>query len=262
MNLKNTTIEDLLLVDEMAVVFFYNSIEKSSPSLCVENLSFGNKSNLKREMFHKLIKRVHEGENVASRNIKMLVLNRNNFFNFLEEENGTARKEIHVEDLFVAQNGKDSGPETETTTKIVVSKKISIKGNACVLLFIELGPEISHLDIYEIQRKCRFPEINIPRINIQLTKNKIIIKENIYVLQILKKNITETEMCFFITSRKSTIRNTKITLAAWGIGSICFRSKGLPVLLSITNKKIKVRQMKVMDTVNCLSREEKRDKGK
>ncbi|OIR55574.1 MAG: uncharacterized protein A8A55_3680, partial [Amphiamblys sp. WSBS2006] len=101
-------------------------------------------------------------------------------------------------ELAVTQTGKYAGPETET--RIVVSKKICITGNARVLLFIELGPEISHLNIDEIQRQCRSPWINIPRINIQLTEGKITVRENLYVLQFLKKNITATEMDFFANS--------------------------------------------------------------
>ncbi|OIR55638.1 MAG: uncharacterized protein A8A55_3616, partial [Amphiamblys sp. WSBS2006] len=131
--------------DEAAVDFFYSSMGRSE--LCVEKVSFGNKLNPKSENLLKLIRRVHEGETTAPRKIKMLVLGMDNFFDFLEETNRTAQKEIHVEDLLVTQKGRESGPKTETSTRIFVSKKISIKGNARVLLFVELGPEISHFDI-------------------------------------------------------------------------------------------------------------------
>ncbi|OIR56040.1 MAG: uncharacterized protein A8A55_3214, partial [Amphiamblys sp. WSBS2006] len=167
------------------------------------------------------------------------------------------QKEIHVEDLLVTQGGKDSGPKEGTNTKIIVSKKINIKGNPCVLRFIELGPEISHLDIDKIQKLCRFPRIDIPRINIQVTKNKIVIKENLHVLQFLKKNITATEVSFFTISRKNELKNTKITLAAGEMDRVLFRSKGLSVLLSITNRKISTGYMKVVNTMNCLSDQEK-----
>ncbi|OIR55610.1 MAG: uncharacterized protein A8A55_3644, partial [Amphiamblys sp. WSBS2006] len=118
--------------------------------------------NPKSEPFFKLIERVHGGETTTPRKIKGLVLNRNSFFGFLEEARRIPQRKIHVEELAVTQNGKDTGPETET--RIVVSKKIGIKGNPRVLLFIELGPEISHLNIDEIQRQCLSPEIVIPRI--------------------------------------------------------------------------------------------------
>ncbi|OIR58365.1 MAG: uncharacterized protein A8A55_0836, partial [Amphiamblys sp. WSBS2006] len=185
MNLKNTTIEELFLTDEAALDFFCNS--KGRSVFHVENLSFGSKSNPKNEKILKLIERVHGGENVTPRKIKTLVLSMGNFFDFLEEANRAGQKEIHVEDLLVTQGGKDSGPKEGTNTKIIVSKKINIKGNPCVLRFIELGPEISHLDIDGIQRLCLSPQIDIPRINIQVTKNKIVIKENLHVLQFLKK---------------------------------------------------------------------------
>ncbi|OIR55744.1 MAG: uncharacterized protein A8A55_3511, partial [Amphiamblys sp. WSBS2006] len=147
----------------------------------------------------------------------------------------------------------------ETSTKIVVSKRIGIRGNACVLLFIELGPEISHLNIDEIQRQCRSPEIYMPRINIFLEENKINIRETQYGLRFLKKNITATEVCFFGNKGKNELLNTKITLVAEEMENICFRAKGLSVLSSITNKKINVRQMEVMDTAKCFSNEEKEE---
>ncbi|OIR58380.1 MAG: uncharacterized protein A8A55_0837 [Amphiamblys sp. WSBS2006] len=269
MDLKNTSIEELFLFDEAAVVFFYDSIGRSE--LCVEKLSFGSKSKPQSEKVLKLIERVHMGDNVTPRKIKRLVLGRGNFFDFLEEANRATQKEIHVEDLFVTQKGKDSGPKEGT--RIVVSKKINVKENACVLRFIELGPEISHLEVDEIQRLCRSPEINIPRINIQMTKNKIIIRESLYALQFLKKNITATEVCFFGNKRKNellntkkrpslSLLNTKITFAAEELESIWFRNQGLSVLSSITNKKIIVRHMKVMDTVDCFSNEEKEEARK
>ncbi|OIR55720.1 MAG: uncharacterized protein A8A55_3534, partial [Amphiamblys sp. WSBS2006] len=171
MNLKNTHIEELFLVDEAALVFFYDSIERSE--FYVEKVSFGNKFKQKSEKFLKLIERVHGGEAAAPKKIKRLALNKNNFFSFLEETRRIAQRKIHVEELGVTQGGKETGPETETSTKIVVSKRITIIGNARVLLFIELGPELNHLDIDKIQTQCRSPEIDIPRINIQLTESKI-----------------------------------------------------------------------------------------
>ncbi|OIR55927.1 MAG: uncharacterized protein A8A55_3326, partial [Amphiamblys sp. WSBS2006] len=165
MNLKNTTIEELFLEDEAAVEFFYSSIGKAE--LCVEKVSFGSKSNPQSEEVLKLIERVHMGDNVAPKKIKMLVLGRSSFFDFLEEANRAGQKEIHIEDLAVTQNGKDNGPKTETSTRIVVSKRINIRGNTRVLLFIELGPEISHLNIGEIQKQCRSPRIDMPKINIR-----------------------------------------------------------------------------------------------
>ncbi|OIR55666.1 MAG: uncharacterized protein A8A55_3588, partial [Amphiamblys sp. WSBS2006] len=143
-NFINTTIEELFLFDEAAVDFFYNSIGRSE--LCVEKVSFGNKLNPKSENLLKLIKRVHKGETTAPRKIKTLVFGKGSFFDFLKEASEIPKRKIHVDDLLVTQSGKDSGPKEGTTTRIVVSKKISIKGNARVLLFVELGPEISHFD--------------------------------------------------------------------------------------------------------------------
>ncbi|OIR57126.1 MAG: uncharacterized protein A8A55_2115, partial [Amphiamblys sp. WSBS2006] len=257
MNLKNTTIEELFLFDEAAVDFFYNSMGRSE--LCVEKVSFGNKLNPKSENILELIRRVHEGETTAPRKIKTLVFGKGSFFDFIKEASEIPKGKIHVDDLLVTQKGRESGPKIETSTRIVVSKKISIKGNARVLLFIELAPEISHFDICEIQRLCRSPRIDIQKINIQLTNNKIVIKENMHALQFLKKNITAIEMGFFATSRKNALKNTKLTLAAGEMESIWFRSKGLSVLLSLTNKKINTGYMTVMDTVNCLSNEEKEE---
>ncbi|OIR56678.1 MAG: uncharacterized protein A8A55_2573 [Amphiamblys sp. WSBS2006] len=252
--LKNTTIEELFLTDEAALDFFCNSIEKSE--LCVEKLSFGSKSNPQSEKVLKLIKRIHEREGVVVRKIQRLVLCRNNFFAFLEEASRTAQKEIHVEDLAVTQSGKDNG--SETSTRIFVSKKISIIGNARVLLFIELGPELSHLDIGELQKQCRSPGIDIPKINIVLTKNKINVKETPYSLQFLKKNITATKAGFFTKTKTSAPMNTKIKLAAGEMESIVFGNKGFFVLPSITNEKINVRCMEVMDTV-VFSEQEKEE---
>ncbi|OIR55917.1 MAG: uncharacterized protein A8A55_3337, partial [Amphiamblys sp. WSBS2006] len=129
--------------------------------LCVEKVSFGNCLNPKSEKFLKLIKRVHEGEKAAPRKIKKLALSRNSFFGFLEEARKITKRKIHVEDLSVTQGRKETGPEIGT--RIVVSKKIGIRGSARVLLFIELGPEISHLDIDEIQKQS-YTEIDIPKI--------------------------------------------------------------------------------------------------
>ncbi|OIR57485.1 MAG: uncharacterized protein A8A55_1751 [Amphiamblys sp. WSBS2006] len=253
MNLKNTHIEELFLVDEAALVFFYDKMERSE--FYVERVSFGSRLNPKSEKIFKLIKRVHEGENVAPRKIKKVTLSRDNFFGFLKETSSISQRKIHVEDLAVTQNGKSNGPRTETSTRIVVSKKIGITGSACVLLFIEFGPELSHLNIDEIQRQCHSPEIDIPRINIRLTKNKIAVKGNCYVLEFLKKNITATEVCFFANKRKKEFRSTKITLVSGEMESICFGGRGLSVLPSITNKKINVRHMEVIDTM-CFSKEE------
>ncbi|OIR55801.1 MAG: uncharacterized protein A8A55_3453, partial [Amphiamblys sp. WSBS2006] len=75
MDLKRTHIEELVLVDEAAVEFFYDSIENTE--FYVEKISFGNKLNPKSETFLKLIERVHEGETTTPRKIKALVLNRN-----------------------------------------------------------------------------------------------------------------------------------------------------------------------------------------
>ncbi|OIR55739.1 MAG: uncharacterized protein A8A55_3515, partial [Amphiamblys sp. WSBS2006] len=184
------------------------------------------------------IKLVHEGETTAPRKIKRLVLNRNSFFWFLEKTRRITTRKIHVEGLTVTQNGEDIGSETETRTRIVVSKRITMAGNARVLLFIELGPELNHLSIDGIQRQCRSPEIDIPRINILLTEKKITVRENFYVLQFFKKNITAAEMCFFAKSGGKTLENIKITLAVGEMESICFGGKGLSVLSSITNEKI------------------------
>ncbi|OIR55887.1 MAG: uncharacterized protein A8A55_3367, partial [Amphiamblys sp. WSBS2006] len=141
MNLKNTHIEELFLLDEAAVEFFYDSIENTE--FYVEKVSFGNRLNPKNERFLKLIKLVHERETTAPRKIKKVILNRNSFFDFLEEARRIPQRKIHVEDLGIIQTGKDTGPGTETSTRIVVSKRIGIRGNACVLLFIELGPELN-----------------------------------------------------------------------------------------------------------------------
>ncbi|OIR56316.1 MAG: uncharacterized protein A8A55_2938 [Amphiamblys sp. WSBS2006] len=145
MDLKNTHIEELFLVDEAALCFFYDSIER--PGLSVEKVSFGSKSNPQNEKFLKLIERVHGGETTAPNKIKALVLNRNSFFSFLEEAKSIPQRKIQVEDLAVTQSGKTNGPQTETSTRIAVTKKIRIIGNICVLLFIELGSETSHFNI-------------------------------------------------------------------------------------------------------------------
>ncbi|OIR57451.1 MAG: uncharacterized protein A8A55_1787 [Amphiamblys sp. WSBS2006] len=258
MDLKNTHIEELFLFDETALVFFYDSIESSE--FYVEKLSFGNRLNPKSEKFLKLIERVREGETAAPRKIKGIALNRNSFFGFLEETSRTTQKEIHVEELIVTQNGKNTGPET--STRIVVSKRISIGGNACVLLFIELGPELNHLNIDEIQKQCRSPEIDIPRITIELAENKIIVKENLHVLQFLKKNITATEVGFFAISGKKALKSTKITLVSGEMERIVFWEKGLSALLSITNERIDVRHMGVIDTVGFPDQEKEEIKKK
>ncbi|OIR57484.1 MAG: uncharacterized protein A8A55_1750 [Amphiamblys sp. WSBS2006] len=257
MNLKNTYIEELVLIDESALVFFYNSIENSE--FYVEKVSFGNRLNPKNEKFLKLIKRVHEGETAVPKKIKELALNRNSFFEFLEKASRTAQKKIHVEELTVTQGGKDKGPGIGTNTRIVISKRISIRGNACVLLFIEFSPELNHLNIDEIQRQCRSPRITIPRINMILTKNKIAVRENMQVFQFLKKNITTTEVSFFASSGKKALESTEITLAVGEMESICFGGKGLSVLSSITNEKIDVRHIVVMD-ITCFSNEEETKK--
>ncbi|OIR56472.1 MAG: uncharacterized protein A8A55_2779 [Amphiamblys sp. WSBS2006] len=83
MNLKNTHIEELVLVDEAALDLFYDSIGRSE--LSVEKVSFGNCLNPKRETFLRLIERVHKGETTAPRKIKALVLKRDSFFVFLKE---------------------------------------------------------------------------------------------------------------------------------------------------------------------------------
>ncbi|OIR55756.1 MAG: uncharacterized protein A8A55_3497, partial [Amphiamblys sp. WSBS2006] len=127
-------------------------------------------------------------------------------------------------------------------TRIVVSKKINIKGNPRVLMFIEFGPELSHLDIDELQKYYRSPEIAIPRISIQLTKNKILVKGNMHVLRFFKKNITATEVCFFVEKGKQALERTEITLVSRGMERIVFGEKGLSVLSIITNKKINVKQ--------------------
>ncbi|OIR56641.1 MAG: uncharacterized protein A8A55_2611, partial [Amphiamblys sp. WSBS2006] len=237
MKLKRTHIEELFLVDEAALKFFYDSMERCE--FYVEKVSFGNNLNKKSETFFKLIERVHGGEAAAPKKIKRLALNKNSFFSFLEETRRIIKRKIHVEELAVTQKGKDTGPETET--RIVVSKKASIRGNPCVLLFIELGPELSHLNIEEIETQCRSPEIPIPRINIQLTENEIIVRGSLYLLQFLKKNITATEVGFFADKGKKTLGSTEITLAVGEMESIVFGESGLSVLPSITNEKIKVR---------------------
>ncbi|OIR56196.1 MAG: uncharacterized protein A8A55_3058, partial [Amphiamblys sp. WSBS2006] len=258
MNLKNTHIEELVLVDDAALKFFYDSMERCE--FYVEKISLGNKLNPKRETFFKLIERVHGGETTAPRKIKKVALSRNSFFDFLEEARRIPQRKIHVEDLVVIQNGKDKG--LGIGTRIVVSKRISIRGNACVLLFIELGPELSHLRIEEIETQCRSPEIPIPRINIQLTENEIIVRENLYVLQFLKKNIMATEVGFLGSKGKKALESTEITLAVEWMESIVFGEKGLSVLPSITNKKIDVRYMAVMDILGVFEKEEKEAKKK
>ncbi|OIR56479.1 MAG: uncharacterized protein A8A55_2772, partial [Amphiamblys sp. WSBS2006] len=260
MNLKNTIIEELVLADEAALDLFYDSIENTE--FYVEKVSFGNRLNPKNERFLKLIERVHERETTAPRKIKKVTLNRNGFFGFLEEARSIPQRKIHIEDLAVIQTGKDKGLGTETSTRIVVSKRISIRGNACVLLFIELGPELNHLNIDEIQTQCLSPEIDIPGINIQLTESKIRVRENLYVLQFLKKNITAAEMCFFAEKGKKELESTEITLAVGEMESICFKSKGLSVLSSITNEKIKVRNMAVMDIVGGFEQEKEEARKK
>ncbi|OIR56139.1 MAG: uncharacterized protein A8A55_3115 [Amphiamblys sp. WSBS2006] len=85
---------------------------------------------------------------------------------------------------------------------------------------------------------------------------------NFYVLQFLKKNITATEVSFFANSGEKTLENTKITLAVGEMESICFRSKGLSVLSSITNEKINVRHMTVMDIVSFFEQEKEEAKKK
>ncbi|OIR55820.1 MAG: uncharacterized protein A8A55_3434, partial [Amphiamblys sp. WSBS2006] len=107
MNLKNTHIEELVLVDEAALVFFYDSIENTE--FYVEKVSFGNNLNPKRETFLKLIERVHGGETTTPRKIKKFTLSRNCFFGFLEETKRIPQRKIHVEELAVTQNGKDKG---------------------------------------------------------------------------------------------------------------------------------------------------------
>ncbi|OIR56538.1 MAG: uncharacterized protein A8A55_2718 [Amphiamblys sp. WSBS2006] len=256
MNLKNTTIEELFLVDEMAFNFFYNTIVRSV--FCVEKFSFGGKSNLQSEKVLKLVERVHEGENLTQGKIKTLALNKNNFFDFLEKASRTGQKEIHVEDLAVIQKAGKKRPEIETSTRFFVSKKISIRGNARVLLFVVLGPELNHLDIGESEKQCR-SLIDIPRIWFVLTKNGIVIKENVYPFNFLKKNITATEVSFFTTSRKDALEKNKIKLVSEELENISFKYKGLSALLAITNRKIKVRHMAVLDTDICFSRQEKEE---
>ncbi|OIR56367.1 MAG: uncharacterized protein A8A55_2884, partial [Amphiamblys sp. WSBS2006] len=149
MKFKNTTIEELVLVDGAGLVFFSFSIEMFliSPSMerfefCVEKVSFGNRLNPKNETFLRLIERVQEGETAAPGKIKKLELSRNGFFWFLQKTRKIAKRQIHVEEFAVTQDGEYNG--RETSTKIVVSKKISIRGSARVLLFLEFGPELNH----------------------------------------------------------------------------------------------------------------------
>ncbi|OIR56825.1 MAG: uncharacterized protein A8A55_2423 [Amphiamblys sp. WSBS2006] len=260
MDLKNTQIEELFLVDEAALVFFYDSIENTE--FCVERVSFGSRLNQKNEKFLKLIERVHKGETTAPRKTKKLTLNKNSFFWFLEEARRITKRKIHVEDLGVTQTGNDNRPETETRIMIVVTKRISIIGNASAFLYIELGPEISHINIDEIQRQCLSPEIEIPRISVVLTKNKINVRESLYALHFLKKNIATVDVCFLTNSGKKAIKNTKIRLAVGEMEYISFWRKGLSVLSCITNKKINVRYMAVMDTTCFFDREKKEAKKK
>ncbi|OIR55914.1 MAG: uncharacterized protein A8A55_3340, partial [Amphiamblys sp. WSBS2006] len=97
MDLKNTHIEELFLVDEKALEFFYDSMESSE--FCVEKISFGSRLNPKSEKFLKLIERVHGGEAAAPKKIKRLALNKNSFFGFLEETRRIIKRKIHVEEL-------------------------------------------------------------------------------------------------------------------------------------------------------------------
>ncbi|OIR56826.1 MAG: uncharacterized protein A8A55_2424, partial [Amphiamblys sp. WSBS2006] len=253
MDLKNTHIEELFLFDEAALVFFYDSIERSE--FYVDNVSFGSRLNPKSEKFLKVIERVHWGETNAPRKIKTLALSRNSFFWFIEEARSILQRKIHVEELSVTQSGKEKGLEIGTSTRIIVGKGISIIGNACVFLFIELGPEISHLNIDGLQRQCRSPGIDIPRIRIQLTENKIIVRESLNVLKFFKKNITAAEMSFFADKGKQALGSTEITLVSGEIERIVFGEKGLSVLSSITNKKINTRHMAVMDIMSFFDRE-------
>ncbi|OIR58584.1 MAG: uncharacterized protein A8A55_0631, partial [Amphiamblys sp. WSBS2006] len=141
-------------------------------------------------------------------------------------------------------------------------KRVGIIGSARVLLFIEFGPELSHFDIDEIQRQCRSPRIDIPRINIRLTENKITVKENLHAFRFLKKNITATEMGFFTDKRKKALESTEITLVSREMESIVFGESGLSVLTSITNEKIKIRYMAVIGIVGVFEKEEKEEAKK
>ncbi|OIR56179.1 MAG: uncharacterized protein A8A55_3074, partial [Amphiamblys sp. WSBS2006] len=116
-------------------------------------------------------------------------------------------------------------------------------------------------NIDEIQRQCRSPWMDIPRINIRLTEDKIIVKGNLDVLQFFKKNIAATEMCFFAKPRGKALENTEITLVSGKMENIEFGGKGLSVLSSITNKKIDVRHMTVTD-ITCFFEQEKEEAKK
>ncbi|OIR58408.1 MAG: uncharacterized protein A8A55_0809 [Amphiamblys sp. WSBS2006] len=258
-DLKNTHIEELVLVDEVALDFFYDSIGRSG--FHVEKVSFGTRLNPKSKKFLNLIKRVQGGETAAPRKIQRFVLNKNSFFVFLEETRSIPPRKIHVEDLAVTIFGKDTGPETGTSTRIAVSKRISIKGNVYVLLFIDFDPELSHLNIDEIQRQRGSPGIKTTKINMVLTKNKINVRENLYGVEFFKRNITATEMSFFAKNKANIFNSIKITLVSGEMEDICFRREGFSVLPSITNEKINVRQMKVMD-ITCFSDEEKEEAKK
>ncbi|OIR55657.1 MAG: uncharacterized protein A8A55_3598, partial [Amphiamblys sp. WSBS2006] len=73
--------------------------------------------------------------------------------------------------------------------------------------------------------------------------------------------ITATEVSFFANREKKALESTEITLVSGEMESIVFGGKGLSVLSCITNEKIDVRNMTVMDIVG-FSTEEKTKKKK
>ncbi|OIR56220.1 MAG: uncharacterized protein A8A55_3034 [Amphiamblys sp. WSBS2006] len=77
-------------------------------------------------------------------------------------------------------------------------------------------------------------------------------------MQFLKKNITATEVSLFPNSGTKALETTKIILAVGELESICFGGRGLSVLSSITNEKINVRHMEVMDIVDFSKEEAKK----
>ncbi|OIR58455.1 MAG: uncharacterized protein A8A55_0769 [Amphiamblys sp. WSBS2006] len=272
--LQRTRIEELFLSDIVAIRFFYESIEKTQ-ELDIEKLSFGgffcqkdrNASDIDRLLQQKdknILKIIGWGckrnPKKTSPKIKKLLLEKTNFFCFLEEAAKTGEREIHVEELSVAQRGEASAPETDT--KIFVSKKLKIEGNIRVLLSIVLGPELNHLDFREVQRQCGWSRTKTPEINISLTKNKIFINETLYACKLLAKDITAATVGVFAGNGEDTLAGKRIKLGAEGLECICLRKGGLHFLLSIENEEIRARNMEVVNTKRTLFSEKEQEEVK
>ncbi|OIR56125.1 MAG: uncharacterized protein A8A55_3129, partial [Amphiamblys sp. WSBS2006] len=243
-NLKNTHIEELFLVDEAAMEFFYNSMEKTT--LKVDQFSFGFESYREDKTISRTLRWIYEQKKPTPRKIKCLSLKKDNLFGLLEEAKRINQREIHVEELSIknykrlteAQKKVAAQPET----KIFVNKRLELRGNVFVLLYIELSPELKHLKIDGMkENKRRY--FNDDDTYMVLTKSKTIIKNFWYPINTLKRNITATELVFF--SYNFSGRRTGITLAK-EMESICL--EGSMVFLShIANDKIDVRRMEIAD---------------